>query len=92
MRNVVTGIIPPLHQISVSINPPIGPMEKVYVMTMRGKAGITITEIDRSLIYVVNNSEKIAPVVVFVENINLARLPAMLVNLFGKGKQTWLKP
>lgn len=76
MRNVVTTILPPKRWIMVPINPPMSSNERALIFTLFGKDTATVDEINRGLVRVTNESDKIAPIMICVGSGNL--IPAWL--------------
>lgn len=96
MRNAITAILPPQHQTTILLDPPIDPTkERLYVLTARGKAGIVVQEISPSEVLIQNLGERVIPTLVFVGSIGLGKIPGALANLvplLKRKKTPWLKP
>jgi hypothetical protein len=86
MRNPVTAIIPPNGSLSMRIDPPMSPNEKIYLMTLRGAETATVNEIDRGQIVVTNPSAKISPVFVYVGPSNLHGVADFVQNILRRNQ------
>lgn len=78
MRHVKTAILPPRGHLVLMLDPPIASTEKPILMTL-SKIGISMKQVNPSLVLITNETESIAPI-----------LFAVALQDFSLGSADWL--
>jgi hypothetical protein len=61
VRNQLTHALPPNTTLVIRIDPPIEPIEKPYILTLRGSDSIVVEIIDPSRVEITNATKELAP-------------------------------
>lgn len=86
MRNVVTAILPPNHETTFEVKPPMRLTERPMVFTIR-KLGMVIRQLSNSEVLVQNPTEHVMPVLFFVADNLTLNLIAIIKRFLPEAKE-----